>query len=190
MSGSTKQMKKKICIKVKQTENSKNNSPKIEEMPILEYLEVVKSEYNNERQKKGSFESRAGISFAFIGTLCVFLLDEIKISDIIKIFNIPMTFIDFLKITSGLLVYLSLLISMFYLIKTIRTSQHSNFETNRIDEVLLAENRTDGVAKIIFTYRDVIKQHREANEKRAKYYQISLYSIAAMLISIIFYINI
>ena len=77
-------MKKKIFIKVKQTENSKNNSPKIEEMPILEYLEVVKSEYNNERQKKGSFESRAGISFAFIGTLCVFLLDEIKISDIIR----------------------------------------------------------------------------------------------------------
>ena len=183
-------MKKKINVTNKQNVKSENNTPSIEKMPILEYLEVVKSEYNNERQKKCSFESRAGISIAFTGTLCAFLLDEIKISDIIRIINIPMTFIDLLKIASGLLVYLSLLISMFYLIKTIRTSQHSNFETNRIDETLLAENKRDGITRIIFTYRDVIKQHREANEKRAKYYQVSLYSIATMLISIIFYINI
>ena len=81
-------MKKKINVTNKQNVKSENNTPSIEKMPILEYLEVVKSEYNNERQKKCSFESRAGISIAFTGTLCAFLLDEIKISDIIRIINI------------------------------------------------------------------------------------------------------
>lgn len=183
-----KQKRKKVkSIKARKSDNAPNISET--ETAISEYLDVVKSEYQNERNKKVSFENRAGIFFALIGTVCVYLFDKIKLNDIFKSFYTPLTYIVLLKITSGCLIYVSLAFTLFYLIKTITVRQQNNFEVKSIDEILLAENRLDALAKLIFTYRDIIVQHRTNNENRAKTYKLSLYGVVATLMSIIIYVS-
>ena len=76
---------------------------------------------------------------------------------------------------------------MVMIVLTIIVKQHNNFEVRNIDETLLGEQRLLALCKIIFTYRDIIVQHRELNEKRA--FRKSLYGICATLISVIIYIS-
>lgn len=174
------------------SDNTTSNVPKaldIDNMALTEYFEVVRNEYEMERNKKLSFESRAGIFFALIGTVSVFLFDKVQIKEIVTLFSVPLTFSIWLKITTGFLVYLSLAFTMLFLIKTITVKQHNNFEVKNIDEVLLAEKRIDALARIIFTYRDIICQHRQINEDRAKTLKLSLYGVIIMLVSAIMYIS-
>lgn len=174
------------------SDNTTSNVPKaldIDDMALTEYFEVVRNEYEMERNKKLSFESRAGIFFALIGTVSVFLFDKVQIKEIVTLFSVPLTFSIWLKITTGFLVYLSLAFTMLFLIKTITVKQHNNFEVKNIDEVLLAEKRIDALARIIFTYRDIICQHRQINEDRAKTFKLSLYGVIIMLVSAIMYIS-
>ena len=58
-------------------QNTKNILPKIEETAILEYLDIVKSEYETERNKKQSFENRAGLIMALLGAICIFLFEKV-----------------------------------------------------------------------------------------------------------------
>lgn len=159
-------------------------------MALSEYFELVKNEYEIERNKKVSFENRAGIFLALIGTIGVFLFDKVQFKEIIPLFSIPLTFCVLIKIISCFLVYLSLAFTMLYLIKTITVKQHNNFEVRNIDEVLLAENRINALTRIIFTYRDIICQHRQVNEDRAKTFKLSLYGVVIMLIATVIYISI
>lgn len=174
-------------------ENTATNAPNelsIENMALSEYFEVVKNEYEIERNKKASFENRAGVFLALIGTVSVFLFDKVQIKQIVSLFSVPLTFIVWLKIISGFFVYLTLAFTMLYLIKTITVKQHHNFEVKNIDEILLAENRINALTKIIFTYRDIICQHRQVNENRAKTFKLSLYGVIIMLVSAVIYISI
>ena len=41
----------------------------VSDTAIIEYLEAVKSEYDNERNKKQSFENRAGLIMALLGAI-------------------------------------------------------------------------------------------------------------------------
>ena len=101
----------------------------------------------------------------------------------------PLTFIELAKIISGLTVYVCFAFTMVMIVLTIIVKQHNNFEVRNIDETLLGEQRLLALCKIIFTYRDIIVQHRELNEKRAKAFRKSLYGICATLISVIIYIS-
>ena len=101
-----------------------------------------------------------------------------------------MNFLTLVKILSGLTVYVGFLFTMIMIIKTITVNQHNNFEVKNINDYLLGENRLNAVCKIIFTYRDIIIQHRELNEKRAKALRMSLYGVSVTFISVIIYISI
>ena len=50
--------------------------PRIEDTAIVEYLDIVRSEYEIERAKKQSFEDRAGLVMALAGALCIFLFEN------------------------------------------------------------------------------------------------------------------
>lgn len=157
---------------------------------MVEYLEVVKSEYENERNKKQSFENRAGLIMALLGAICIFLFEQVKLSGIFQLMVAPINFLVLLKITSGLLVYISFGFTMVMIIKTIIVQKHDNFEVKGINEALLVEHRIGALCRIIFTYRDIISQHRERNELRAKAFRDSLYGVSVTLISIIVYVSI
>jgi len=102
---------------------------------------------------------------------------------------VPLTFLNFIKIISGLAVYIGFLFTMIMIMKTIIVKQHNNFEVKSINETMLGEQRILALCKIIFTYRDIIVQHRELNEKRAKAFRKSLYGISFTLVSVIVYIT-
>lgn len=172
-----------------QTVNSPPQLVEVNNTAIVEYLDIVKSEYETERNKKQSFENRAGLIMALLGAICIFLFEKVQLRAVFALMTIPLTFVDFLKIISGLGVYIGFLFTMIMIIQTITVKQHNNFEVKSIDEILLAEQRLPALCKIIFTYRDIIVQHRTLNETRATAFRKSLYGISATLISIIVYIT-
>lgn len=159
------------------------------ETAMVEYLEIVRSEYEIERNKKQSFENRAGLIMALVGAICIFLFENVQLKQIFSLMTVQLTFIVFTKIISGLVVYGGFLFTIIMVIKTISVNKHNNFEVKRIDEELLSEQRVAALSRVIFTYRDIIIQHRELNKKRAKAFRKSLYGIAITLVAVIIYIT-
>lgn len=162
----------------------------IDDTAIIEYFDIIKKEYEIERNKKQSFENRAGLILALLGAICIFLFENIELKFIISLMNSQMNFLDFIKILSGLVVYIGFIFTIIMIIKTITINQHNNFEVKSINEELLSEQRITSLCRIIFTYRDIILQHREMNEERAKTFRKSLYGISITLIAIIIYVAI
>lgn len=171
--------------------NKKMAFPKIDikNTAIPEYLEVVKSEYEIERNKKQSFETRSGLLLTLLGTIMIFYFQSIKLIDIFILFSKPLTFTLLVKIISGCSIYGTFVFTLIAIINTISAKKHDNFETNGINEQLLMEDRTNAMTRLILTYRKIINQHRISNEKRAKWYIASLRSMLLLLLSTILYIS-
>lgn len=172
-----------------QSMNEQSQPLELNDTAIIEYLDIVRSEYENERNKKQSFENRAGLIMALLGAICIFLFEKVQLKDIFSLMVVPLTFLDFIKIISGAMVYIGFLFTMIMIIKTIIVKQHNNLEVKSIDETMLGEQRIIALCKLIFTYRDIILQHRDLNEKRAKAFRKSLYGISITLVSVIIYIT-
>jgi hypothetical protein len=160
----------------------------VSETPIIEYLEIVKDEYEIERNKKQSFENRAGLILALVGAICIFVFEKVKLNDVISLMSKNLTFFIFLKIVSGVSVYVGFAITMIMILRTITVQKQDNFEVKSIDESLITENRTIALCRVIFTYRDIIIQHRTLNEKRAKSFRWCLYGLSLTLVSTIIYL--
>ena len=171
-----------------QTQTSSQLS-EIEDMAIIECLGVVKSEYETERNKKQSFEIRVGLIMTLAGSLILVFLGQIQLKDVFPLMTDILTFLKLIKIIAGWLVYLGFGYTMWMLVKTINVKPHDNFAVHLIDESLLKEQRTLVLKRIIFTYRDLILQHRTINEKRAESFKRSLYGILVTFISGIVYIT-
>lgn len=157
---------------------------------LKEYLTVMQYEYSIERAQKSSFENRAGLLLAFIATIAVFLFDKIKISEIIHISIVNLTFIHLIKIFAGILIYSSLLFTVIMIIKTLNIFKQKYFNIADVDEDLLSMNRAESLCKIIITYKDIILNNRKTNKKRAKFFRKVLYGSITMLISILIYLSI
>lgn len=175
--------------KIEQLSSAKVQLPDTDNTAIVEYLEIVRSEYETERNKKQSFENRSGLIMAMLGAICIFLFEQVKLQDVISLMTTPLTFLDLAKIISGLGVYVGFVFTMIMIVRTIIVKQHNNFEVKNIDEVLLGEQRILALCRIILVYRNIIMQHRELNEKRAVAFRKSLYGICATLVSILIYIS-
>lgn len=170
-------------------EDTQSQTVDINNTAILEYFDIVKNEYAIEREKKQSFENRAGLLMALLGVLCIFLFEKIQLQDVFSSMTTPLTFVQFIKIFSGLSVYIFFILTLIMIIFTIIVKPHYNFDVKNIDEFKLGEPRISALSKIILLYRRIIIQHRDLNEKRAKTFRRSLYSIGVTIISIIFYIS-
>lgn len=173
-----------------QEESESDSLVSVSDTAIIEYLEVVKSEYENERNKKQSFENRAGLILAFLGAICIFVFEQVKISTILELMELPMNFFILVKIVSGIFVYMCFLYTMIMVIKTIVVKMHNNFEVKNIDDPLIFEERIRALLRITFSYRDIIIQHRENNEVRALTFRNSLYGVAITIVSIVTYVSI
>lgn len=172
-----------------QSEDIQSQFATVENTAIVEYLDIVKTEYETERNKKQSFENRAGLIMALLGAICIFLFEQVQLKDVFLRMALPLTFVDLIIIVSGLAVYGGFFFTMVMIIKTIIVKPHDNFEVKNIDETLLVEQRLVALCRIIKTYRDIVIQHRELNEKRARTFRKSLYGISVTLISVIIHIT-
>lgn len=171
----------------KKNTSKNSNIPNEKDTAINEYLEIVKFEYDNERRQKESFENRAYIVMTLVCALCVFVLEKITLRDIFSLFSAPLTFISLLKILFGILVYLNIIIAIIHFFCILAARKHDNFEVKNIDESLISLGRMDSLAKLIKTYRDIILQHRDLNEKRAKWFGKALVFSFSSIIAILLY---
>lgn len=174
-----------MCRRTKNTVESDLN---IEDFTAAkEYLEIVKSEYEHELIKKQSFENRAGLILAFLGAVSVYLFENIHLKSILPLLSTSLTFLTFIEIVSLLGIYFAFIFTMYKVLSTISTKLLDNFQVKNIDEDLILEERFASLCRCIFTYRDIIIQNRELNEKKACSYKQSLYGISVMFVSIIIY---
>lgn len=88
---------------------------------IAEYLEVLKIEYERDLTKRQSWQNRAGMILTVLSAICVFVLDKVKISDVLKLTSETMTFIILIKILAGSCVHISFLLSLFFFNKNNRS---------------------------------------------------------------------
>ena len=65
-------------IEQQSSANAQQQMPNIDNIAIVEYLEIVRSEYETERNKKQSFENRAGLIMALLGAICIFLFENLN----------------------------------------------------------------------------------------------------------------
>ncbi len=168
-------------------DNSKKN---IDSIAINDYLEVIKKEYDNERGKKQSFETRAGFIITIVSAIYAFIMDKVKFSDIQNIIDKPLYFIGVIKIIIFIFIYLSFCYTIYASIMVIYTKEHKNFNIENITGNLLASNRLEGIVEIIRIYKEIIKDHRLKNDIRAKYLNSAFLGIAINLVLISLYINI
>lgn len=164
---------------------------KIENTCIREYLEIVKEEYQIERGKRQSFESRAGIIITILTALCIFMFDKIQMSNIIGLMaQEQCSFFDFLQIITGVVAYGGFMVALLYALKTITIRKYSNFNVAAIREERMAKPVIEGCIELVNSYKSIIINHRDENEKSAKYLKKSYISIFVSIIAIIIYVNI
>ena len=157
---------------------------------ILDYLEIVKQEYQMERGKRQSFESRANIVITILTALFVFVFEKIKISVILKQMLVePCTFLDIIQILSGIGVYLGFAVALVFALKTISVRRCKNFNVQTINELKMGAVRMEGLIILIEQYKEIVIGHREVNEKIAKALKLSYLCVVFTMIAIIFYIN-
>ena len=157
------------------------------ETAIDKCLDILQSEYIIERNKKTSFESRAGVILALIGTFCVFLLENVEISEISALIEMPLTFQSLVKIVSGILMYLCLLVSLGASLYILVAKKFMNFEVKSVNDELMAKQREDALKELINAYRDIISHHRMVNKKVAIAFIVSIICSAGMILSLIGY---
>lgn len=162
----------------------------VDDTAMAEYLDIISNEYEIERNKKQSFENRAGLIMALMGTICIFLFEKVQLQDVYALTRLELTFINLIKIFSGLLVYIGFLYTFIMLIRIVSVNRYNNFDVRCIDEDLLTEYRTVAICRAILTYKDIIVQHRDQNEHKAATLRKALCGMAITIVAVIIYIAI
>lgn len=162
----------------------------IQNTAMEEYLNTVKMEYQFERDKKQSFESRAGILLTLLGAISIFYFQTMNFHDILILCNKTLTFCVLIKIITGLTVYAAFIVALWEILQTLCVRRLHNFEVKGINEALLKEERTDAIARLIFTYKEIIVNHRESNESRSRKYRTALKAIFVLIVSTVIYVAI
>lgn len=139
----------------------------LDDLVALDYLDIVKEEYSHERTKRQSFESRANIIMTFVGVLSVFIFEKIPLNNLFKLCSKTLTFNIFIAIISGFGLYLSLGLTIYWVVKCISIEKVGNFPIQEIDIDKLTEPRLEGVTTLILTYKDIIDTHRSINSSKA-----------------------
>lgn len=88
----------------------------------LEYLESFKKEYDNERIKKQSLETRAGIIITMLGGLFIFLINDLELFKYLFIFfKNPSCLINYLKFLLILAIIIYFILIFYQLINILKT---------------------------------------------------------------------
>lgn len=153
------------------------------------YFELVQNEYQNERNRKQSLETRSGIVLTIIVAMVAIILDKIPFRGILEGMTELLSFIVLLKIVSGLLIYIFLIASVFYSFKTLTTTTYVAFNIANISNKKLGNIKNFELLSIITTYRDIIKKHREINEKKAKAFTLAIEQLIFCALCVVIYIN-
>ena len=171
------------------SKNKKKINPETYLGSLEPYFELVQNEYCNERDRKRDLETRGGIIITILVAITAVIFDKIKLVDIFALLSVHLTFILLIKIITGLLIYLSFIGCVIFSFKIIYTSSYAMFNISNISSQTLGNKKNYELGNIIIAYRDIIKENRIMNEKKAKAFEYALQLIIICSISICIFIN-
>ena len=154
------------------------------------YFELVQNEYNRERDRKQSLETRSGLIITVITALFAFFVNKISIKEILEIFQCPLSFLSLLKILSGIAVYISLLVCTWFSLKTITTMQYSYFDISVITLEKLRNPKNYEMIDIVNKYKNMLLNNIKINDKKASFLDFSIKSIIVCVLSSVIYISV
>ena len=141
------------------------------------YFEISQNEYNRERDRKQSLETRSGIVITVITALFAYLIKKVNIQDLFSDINKPLTLFRLFQIALGIGTYLSLIVGVWYSYKTIRTAQYDYFDVSVMTPEVLGHQKNKEMMDIIKAYKNIIINHRTNNETKANCLEKSIISV-------------
>ncbi|MBR5402175.1 MAG: hypothetical protein IK102_10240 [Treponema sp.] len=160
------------------------------DVPINEYYQLILNEYNNERDRKQSIETRSGIILTLIAAFFVFVLEKISLSEIFLLFEEPLNFILLIKILSGLFFFIAFFAAMFFSFLSIKTNKYAFYDVNKITTAKLMSKRIPTFGQIILDFVEATSKNRIENNKKARYFNLGVISLVVCIVCLCIYINI
>ncbi len=167
---------------------NKTNSQKLD-VPINEYYQLVQTEYNCERDRKQSIETRSGIILTVSMAFFAFVIDKVDLKLIFEKFNEPLTFFLFVKILSGLLTYISYFLSVLFSMWSLKSKIYAFYNVGNITTATLLSSRIPTFGQIILDYVDIIKTNRDVNNKKLQHFNWSILCLVVCIICLCIYMN-
>lgn len=162
--------------------------PNLEDTITAQCLDILFREYEIERGKRQSFESRAGIVMAVLAAMCVFVFEKMPLfggENLIAASSFPI-----LKANASTLAYGSFVLTLLCLFNTLRIRPYQNFDPECADEALVAKPPFEGTFYLIGVYKEIILNHQEQNKIIAWSLMFSMIFLCVFLASVVIYINI
>ncbi|SDH83563.1 hypothetical protein [Desulfosporosinus hippei] len=155
---------------------------------ISECLNIAMHEYDLERNKKQSFDNRAGIIIPVFAAIGIAIYNIISVKDIIHSMSQPITFVLLLQIVTGLMAYFSLISSFVFAVNVISVKPFENFDIKIIDSQFISMAKIQSGSKLLEVYLNLVRIHRKRNEQTAKMLARSQWSMIISIILIMAYL--
>lgn len=172
----------------KQESAQQFQKPKLEDTIAAQCLDILLREYEIERGKRQSFESRAGIVMAVLAAVCVFVFEKMPLWG--GEYLIAASPYSVLKANVCTLAYGSFSLSLLCLFNTLRIRPYHNFNPECADEALVAKPPFEGTFYLVGVYKEIIVNHREQNKVVAWSLMLSMVFLCIFLASVVIYVNI
>ena len=166
----------------------KTTSEKLD-VPINEYYQLILNEYNNERDRKQSIETRSGIILTLIVAFFAFVFEKVKLLSFFSLFNQPLTFKILVIIISGLFFYIAFFIAILFSLFSIKTKTYAFYDVSKITSATLMSSKIPTLGQIILDFVEAIKNNRKVNDKKAKYFNLAVISLVVCIACLCIYVN-
>lgn len=146
-------------------------------------------EFDDQKMRKQGIENRVGIAMALIGAISLFIIDRIKISEIVLRMYVPFDFFDFLFVLSGVLFYISFIISIVFLLLSISTRKYNTIDNKYFSNNFMEDEKEVTELFLAICYRDLLLNHQEQNDLLAFQYSIGIIALMSSLIMMAINLN-
>lgn len=153
----------------------------------LEYLETFKKEYENERIKKQSLETRAGLIVTLLGGIFIFLINDLKIfKNLFIIFETDTSLEKYLKFFISLSITLFLILTFYELVNILNINEYAAFYVE--DNIDYTLKYSDTLDDLLLSYKEIIIIHRKINSRNAYSFSKAINYLVFLFIFIIIFL--
>ena len=156
---------------------------------ILECLDIVRKEYDYERNKQQSFENRSLIIVTFLCAMFAILFGRVKIIDVINYVTIPLTFYSMIRVVAGIIAYLGGIISLWLITQTIGVRKQCCYNVGALNEERLGTERVQMIVEQILVFERLVDELKEANNHKAITYSRALRTMLLTFFASVIYLS-
>ncbi len=166
------------------------NEEELEENSVGIIMNALLRELDEQKTRKLGFENRAGIALTLVGAISVVTIDKIKISEIISRMYFPFDFFDLLFIISGLLFYISYVVSIIFLLLAINSRKYNTIDPKYFSDEFLQYSKDQTEVFQVQYYRDLLLNHQERNDILALQYTTGISSLMVAVLFLVVNMNV